>query len=150
MPGKAPTAAARTRAATRATAAKKESDQRQLQLAVADPEAKSEGALAVETVDDGKLRVEFKGEKFALKTDVGIMAMMEWAASGDGEKNVGDATTSYLRSIFHVLESLVEDDDWGPFRAHARNTNATLRELIVFQDAAYEAIAATPTKAQES
>jgi hypothetical protein len=94
----------------------------------------------VEEVDgeDVKTRVS---EEFRLAQDVGIMPLMEWAASSD----VDVASTDGLRAVFYVLKDVVHEDEWASFRKYARDNKVEATDLLDFANAALEALAGRPT-----
>lgn len=89
---------------------------------------------------------ELAGEKFRLAEDTGVMALMEWAAAGDGEASEGAAVGSNLRAMFHVLEDIVHPEEWQRFRAHARAKKLGYQEFLDFQNRSYEALSGNPTE----
>lgn len=92
------------------------------------------------------LIAELKGEEFLISEEIGAMALMEWAAAAD----LPVGSSKGLSAIYHILECVVDEDDWNTFTTHARKTKADPEELLDFLNAAMEAIAGRPTPASSS
>lgn len=117
---------------------------RQLQAATADSKTRlPEGKRAVET-RKGELKAPLKGRYFRLSGEIGLMPLMEWAAAADDGIDVGSSQA--LISFFRILQDLVHSGDWASFRKYARDERCTDEELLAFQSAAMEALAARPTR----
>ncbi len=78
---------------------------------------------------------------FRLAQDVGIMPLMEWAASADVDVSSADG----LRAVFYVLKDAVHEDEWAEFRKYARDHKVPATDLLDFANAALEALAGRPT-----
>jgi hypothetical protein len=115
---------------------------RRLQAATSDPKVRlPEGERAVE-VADGQLAAPIGGKLFRLSDSIGLMPLMEWAASND---EVDTQNVTQLVTFFRVLQDLVHEDAWTEFRAFTREAKCTDKDFVDFQNAAMEAIAARPT-----
>lgn len=90
----------------------------------------------------GGLTAPLAGREFRLAENVGIMPIMEWAASGDTDTS----NTDGLRAVFYVLMDTVHEDDWADFRRHAREEKLEAPALIAFVNAALEALSGRPTE----
>jgi hypothetical protein len=118
------------------------SQARRLQAATADPKVRlPEGERAAEAAD-GTLSVELAGKSFRLSDSIGVMPLMEWAASRE-EADPQDA--GQLLSIYRILQDLVDPEDWLAFKQHAREAKCGFTEVFAFQNAAMEALTARPT-----
>jgi hypothetical protein len=123
-PGRASTAAART------------------QLKTADQSARVAREVRAGEGKDGGMTAPLHGRDFRLAEDVGIMPLMEWAASAD--RTVANADG--LRAVYYVLQDAVHEDDWAEFRKFARENKIPATELLDFANAALEALAGRPTE----
>lgn len=123
-PGRASTAAART------------------QLKTADQSARVAKDKRAAEGQDGIMTATLHGREFRLAEDVGIMPLMEWAASAD--RSVANADG--LRAVFYVLQDAVHEDDWAEFRKFARENKIDASEILDFANAALEALAGRPTE----
>jgi hypothetical protein len=94
------------------------------------------------TTDGGFLTVPLGDEEFRLAEDVGIMPLMEWAASSD----VDVASADGLRAVYYVLQDAVHEDEWAKFRRYARENKTSAEDLLDFANAALEALAGRPTE----
>lgn len=134
------------------TTRKEDRDLAKVQLAVTDQDAllpADERATEVaEGNEDAKpgLYAEIAGRKFLLSEDTGYMALMEWAAAGDGEASVNQVVTSNLRAMYHVLQDVVHEDEFESFRAYTREKKCKYPDFVAFQNAAFEAMSANPTE----
>jgi hypothetical protein len=116
---------------------------RRVQSATADSKVRlPEGKRATE-VADGVLTVAIAGRSFRLTETVGLMPLMEWVAASEG---VDTSNVPTMLSFYRVLQDLVHEDDWAAFRAHTREQKCDDKELMAFQSAAMEALAARPTR----
>ncbi len=97
---------------------------------------------AVET-DKGDIKAPLAGKYFKLTESIGLMPLMEWAASLD---QVDVRNAAQLSSFYRLLRALVHPDDWDAFRQHATEEKSTDEELLAFYTAAIEAMAARPTR----
>ena len=93
------------------------------------------------------LIIKRKGEEpvereFMLAEHVGIMPLMEWAASSDSEVNGIEG----LRAVYHVLQDTVHEDEWDEFRKFCRENKGEARDLLDFANSALEALAGRPTE----
>lgn len=95
----------------------------------------------VETVDGEEVKTELS-EDFLLAQDVGIMPLMEWAASSDVDVSSVDG----LRAVFYVLKDVVHEDEWAQFRKYARDNKVESVDLLNFANASLEALAGRPTE----
>lgn len=95
----------------------------------------------VEEVDGEKVKTELS-EDFQLAQDVGIMPLMEWAASSDVDVSSVDG----LRAVFYVLKDVVHEDEWAQFRKYARDNKVESVDLLNFANASLEALAGRPTE----
>jgi hypothetical protein len=117
---------------------------RRVQAATADPKVRiPEGERAAE-IADGVLTAPIAGRSFRLSETIGLMPLMEWAAASD-EVDVSNAGT--LITFYRLLKDLVHEDDWAAFRSYTREQKCDDNELLAFQNAAMEALAARPTAA---
>jgi hypothetical protein len=96
----------------------------------------------VGVVGGSDLTSELAGEEFRLAQDVGIMPLMEWAASSDVDVSSVDG----LRAVYYVLQDVVHEDEWARFRKHARDNKVESTELLNFANGALEALAGRPTE----
>jgi hypothetical protein len=111
------------------------------QLNQADQEARV--AKAKRATDlHGALTAPLAGKDFRLAENVGIMPLMEWAASSD----VDVASADGLRAVYYVLKDAVHEDEWAEFRKFARDEKLEATELLDFANAALEALAGRPTE----
>lgn len=111
------------------------------QLRTADQSARvGQDTRAVED-DGGEVTVPLRDREFRLADEVGVMPLMEWAATA-GNKTAGIAG---LRAIFFVLEDVVHPDDWEEFKQYAREEKIPSDVLFSFVNAALEAVAGRPT-----
>jgi hypothetical protein len=150
-----------TRPAPERTAAdepgyKEERDLARVQSAATDPGARlPAGEAAVErkpglyvplisTDEDGR---EIAREEFRLSEFVNAMALMEWAAAGDGGDDENTAFEN-LKAAYHVLEAIVARDEFPAFKRYARDPASKIgfKELVDFQNAAFEVLSANPTR----
>lgn len=129
-----------------------------VQLAATDSESRLDAEDAAEQAEDGVF-VPLRDEDFKLSDEVAIMALMEWAAAGDDT----DSSTANLKAVYHVIESLLvnekedkkdgedeevpvrDDAEFKRFRAYCRDHKVSIREMIDFQNAAFEALSGNPT-----
>ena len=95
----------------------------------------------VEEVDGEKVETEVS-EEFLLAQDVGIMPLMEWAASSDVDVSSVDG----LRAVFYVLKDVVHEYEWAQFRKYARDNKVESMDLLNFANASLEALAGRPTE----
>jgi hypothetical protein len=120
---------------------------RRVQAATADDKVRlPAGERAVE-VADGVITAELSGRSFRLAESIGLMPLMEWAAAQD---DIDTRNSVALLGFYRVLQDLVHEDDWPDFRKHAREQKSTDKELVAFQNAAVEALAARPTEEPEA
>jgi hypothetical protein len=83
-------------------------------------------------------------EEFRMADDVGAMALMEWAAAGDGSGD--NSAFENLRAAYHVLEAVVDREQFPEFKKYARDHNVGFKELVDFQNASFEALSGNPTE----
>jgi hypothetical protein len=115
---------------------------RRVQAATSDAKTRlPEGKRAVETAD-GELRAPVAGRYFKIAESVGIMPLMEWAAALD---TVDTGNIPELAGRFRLLRAIVHPDDWDEFRVHTTEAKCNGDDLLAFQNAAIEAMAARPT-----
>lgn len=115
------------------------------QLKTADPKArvaKTARAKDNHTSEGGFLTAPLGDREFRLADDVGIMPLMEWAASSD----VDVASADGLRAVFYVLKDTVHEDEWADFRRYSRDEKLSAEKLLDFANAALEALAGRPTE----
>ncbi len=128
------------------------------QLKTADPEArvaKSARAKDNPASTGGFLTIPIKGkskdedgtvtevsQEIRLADEVGIMPLMEWAASSD----VDVASADGLRAVYHVLQDAIHEDQWAEFRRFARDHKLSADTLLDFTNSALEALAGRPTE----
>lgn len=100
------------------------------------------GQLTAPLVIKGKNGEKALSKDFRLAEDVGIMPLMEWAASSDRDVASADG----LRAVFYVLQDAVHEDNWAEFRQWSRENKAAAGDLLDFANAALEALAGRPTE----
>lgn len=115
---------------------------RRVQAAVVDEKVRVPRAKRATETTEG-ISAPIKGRSFRLSEGIGLMPLMEWAASAD---EVDGTNSTRLASFFRVLRDLVHPDDWNAFRAYTREQKCSDADFIAFQNAAFEAIAARPTQ----
>lgn len=131
------------------TAADKQLALTQADATDADVKLSAEEVERVEDKPDG-MYVELKSAKtgaedeFRLQEDIGVMALMEWAAAGDGDKD--ESTFNNLKAVYHVLESIVDPEEFVRFRAFCRKQQVTFQEMVDFQNVCFEVISGNPTE----
>jgi hypothetical protein len=86
------------------------------------------------------LKVKVRDKEFKVQRDAPIFVLMEWAAADDN--------TQSLVAVYHVLKEIVAVDEWPAFAAFARTLRDkdALKDLIDFQNRAFEAISGNPTE----
>lgn len=133
----------RTRRVAPATPGDKPASQlRRVQSATAAPEVRlTEDERATEAAD-GSLYAPIAGKRFRLADSMGLMPLMQWAASQEG---VDTGNVAQLVSFYKVLKDLVHPDDWQAFCDHTCEAKCGDAEFSAFQSAAMEAISARPT-----
>lgn len=115
---------------------------RRVQAAMSDEKVRiPPGKRAVE-VADGELRAPLAGRYFKVAESIGLMPLMEWAAALD---TVDVRNVTELASRFRMLKAIVHPDEWDDFRKHATEAKSNGDDLMDFQNAAIEAMAARPT-----
>lgn len=134
------------------TTRKEDRDIARVQLAVTDQDALLPAGERATEVPEGSedekpgLYAEIAARKFRLSEDTGYMALMEWAAAGDGETSVNRVVTSNLRAMYHVLQDVVHEDEFEAFRAYTREKKCKYPDFLEFQNKAFEAMSANPTE----
>jgi hypothetical protein len=125
-------------------ATRTEREMTDVQLAVTEPEALIDDEKAAEVADDG-VYVPLRDEEFRLKPaeEVPLFALMQWSAAED--------TTQSLAGLYRVLQSLIDPDEWSRFVTYNMTTvpRVTIEEMVNFQKAAFETLAANPTEQPE-
>jgi hypothetical protein len=116
---------------------------RQLQSAATDPKVRLPQDKRAKEAKDGPV-AQLAGEYFGLTETIGIMPLMEWAASVDA---VDVRNVVQLASFYRLLKAIVIPEDWDRFKQHATDCKCTDEDLYAFQGAAIEAMSARPTKA---
>jgi hypothetical protein len=116
---------------------------RRVQAATTDEKVRLPAGKRAAEIADGELAAPIAGRMFRLSDSIGLMPLMEWAASRD---EVDTTNTGALLSFYRILQDLVHPDDWQEFRAHTRENKCIDEEFIAFQAAALEALAARPTR----
>jgi hypothetical protein len=115
---------------------------RQVQAATADPEVRlPQEKRGIETQAGPKAPI--KGKYFRLSDSIGLMPLMEWAASNE---EVDARSANQLLGFYRVLQDLVHADDWLAFKKHTRESKCTDEDFIAFQNAAMEVLSARPTR----
>lgn len=117
---------------------------RRVQEATADPKTRLPRGKRAEEHVNGYLYAPIAGKDFRLSDGIGLMSLMEWAASQEDSLDSGN--NKILVSFYRVLRDLVHADDWEEFRRYTRDAKCTDTDFIAFQDAAIEALAARPTE----
>jgi hypothetical protein len=112
-----------------------------VQLSTADKDARV-GKSTRAREEDGVLIIPLRDKEFRVADEVGIMALMEWAASAEAKQ----AGIEGLRAVYYVLEDVVHEDDWSEFKSYARAEKVTAEELMGFANAAFEAVSGRPTE----
>lgn len=118
-------------------------DQRVLQLATQDQDARVPEEDRAVTVNNEEVVAPLCEKMFRIDLDTGLMPLMEWAAANDSEN---PENAPQLAALFYLLKDVVHPDDWDAFRKHARDSRAKGPDFVKFQNAAAEAIAAVPTE----
>lgn len=115
-----------------------EKDAQKVQDALVEAEVKAPGHVIKDTKEG--LIAEVKGKTFRLADDLSPMAIMEWAGASDEELG------SSIVSLYHMLESVIHEDDWTAFKNHARKSRLSAEHMVELTNEAIEKIAARPTK----
>lgn len=97
---------------------------------------------------DGRVYVTLAGKDFLIQEKVGLMPLMMWVASNDGISPTSG--NSALASLFHVLEDVVDPEDWTGFVKHTSAAKCEGEEFGKFVNAAIEGLAALPTQVPAS
>ncbi len=125
------------------TRRKPRSDLRRAQTAVIDDKVRvPRGKRAAET-PAGDLMAPIRGRYFKLSKSVGLMPLMEWAAA---REEVDASNVAQLLGFYRVLQDIVDPSDWLEFKQFCREEKCSDQDMIAFQNAAFEAIAAYPTE----
>lgn len=120
---------------------------RRIQSATADPKVRlPEEDRAIEDAD-GDLKAQIAGRYFRVAETIGLMPLMEWAASQD---SVDGSNQTQLAGLFRVVKDLVAPEDWDEFKVFTRDKKCTDTDFVAFVNAAIEAIAARPTEEPET
>lgn len=121
---------------------KPEAQIRRAQAATVEPDVRLPEEERAKEDRDSVLRVPIAGREFRIADNIGIMPLMEWAASVE---QADPEDPSQLLATFRLLQDLVHPDDWLEFRAHTRLKKCNFDEFFAFQNAAMEALTARPT-----
>lgn len=118
-----------------------EQDEAAVQKAVTEKDALLPPEKSANTEKDA-VYVPLRDQKFRIKDadDVPLWALMEFAAADDISEN--------MAGIYRIIQSIVHEDDFTAFRKFAMNAKPRLEleDFYNFQNAAYEALSANPTK----
>lgn len=125
---------------------KEERETAKAQLATSDPKTLIPAEDRARADEDGAIYVPLREETFKLKPseEVSLFPLMEWAAADEAGAN--------LAAVYRIVKALVHDDDWSKFSQFANSTKPRLeiQDYVDFQNAAFEALSANPTKPQKS
>jgi uncharacterized protein YbaR (Trm112 family) len=124
--------------------AKNAAQLRRVQEAAADEKVRLPAGQRAAEIADGELAAPVAGRWFRLSDSIGLMPLMEWAAARE-DVDAGNAST--LVSFYRILQDIVHPDDWQAFKTYTREHKCNDEDLVAFQNAALEAIAARPTVA---
>jgi hypothetical protein len=102
-------------------------------------QAKAEG---VEVVDD--LSIDFLGQRFRLREQVGLMPLMAFAQTARSGKDTADMDA--LAALYRLLRSCIHADDWPRFEDHAEDTAADADALLKVVGDSIAAVTARPTR----
>jgi hypothetical protein len=116
---------------------------RRVQAATAEEKVRLPADERAVEVADGELRVPVAGRYFRVVESIGIMPLMEWASALD---SIDVRNVAELASRFRLLKALVHPEDWDEFRAYTTEAKSSGDDLLAFQNAAVEAMAARPTE----
>jgi hypothetical protein len=116
---------------------------RRVQAATGEEKVRMPQAKRAGETKDGVIVAPIKGKYFKLADSIGLMPLMEWAASSD---EVDGRNASQILGLYRVLQDIVHEDDWAEFKQFCREAKAIDQDFIDFQNAAMEAIAARPTQ----
>jgi hypothetical protein len=73
--------------------------------------------------------VGFLGEQFKVRGSVALMALMRFAHIAQGGTDSGEMEG--LAAMYDLLESAIDEGDWGRFQDHALKTRATDKDLML-------------------
>lgn len=116
---------------------------RRVQAATTDEKVRLPVGKRAAEIADGELAAPVAGRWFRLSDSIGLMPLMEWAAS---REDVDASNASTLVSFYRILQDIVHPDDWQAFKTYTREHKCNDEEFITFQNAALEALAARPTR----
>lgn len=127
-------------------ASKPKADEKDIQLAVQDQDARvPEEVRAV--VKDGVGFCPLKGKLFKIDTNIGLMPLMEWAVAND---SIEPDNAPQLAALFYMLKDIVDPEEWDDFRKHARSTRAKGEDFVKFQESVTEVVASLPTEPSDN
>lgn len=118
-------------------------DLRRAQTATMDEKARVPRAKRAGENHKGELVAPIQGRYFKLSKSVGLMPLMEWAAA---REDVDAQNAAQLLGFYRVLQDVVDPEDWPEFKQFCREAKCSDQDMIAFQNAAFEAIAAYPTQ----
>jgi len=109
------------------------------------PDSVEDPVLTLAPAPDERPTVDLCGRPFPVaEHGVDLLALMEFAAAAKAGLRTEDMDG--LLALYDLLRSVIADDAWPEFRAHARTSHATGEELIGVVRSAVQVMAARPTR----
>lgn len=88
--------------------------------------------------------VALLGKEFGVAPKMGLMPLLRFATFAKGGATTNDMEA--MASMYSVLRSVIAEDDWDAFEAHATESRADMRDLMEAVKSAIGVMTARPMK----